>query len=91
MAYSDKVLEHCNNAKNVGTLDKSRNNVGTAARFNTFGGGPAIASSSLATEWLKGKSIEDAMEIDNMEKSRTASVHDRVESRKLRRTDIVSS
>jgi nitrogen fixation NifU-like protein len=92
MAYSDKVLEHYNNPKNVGTLDKSKNNVGTGlvgapecgdvmrlqievgddgtirdAKFKTFGCGSAIASSSLATEWLKGKSIDDAVKIDNME------------------------
>jgi len=92
MAYSDKVLEHYNNPKNVGTLDKSKNNVGTGlvgapecgdvmrlqievgddgtirdAKFKTFGCGSAIASSSLATEWLKGKNIEEAIKIDNME------------------------
>jgi Fe-S cluster assembly scaffold IscU len=92
MAYSDKVIEHYNNPKNVGTLDKSKSNVGTGlvgapecgdvmrlqievdesglikdAKFKTFGCGSAIASSSLATEWLKGKSIEDAVKIDNME------------------------
>jgi Fe-S cluster assembly scaffold IscU len=91
MAYSDKLLDHYNNPKNVGTLDKSKNNVGTGlvgapecgdvmrlqievdehgviadAKFKTFGCGSAIASSSLATEWLKGKSIEDAIKIDNM-------------------------
>ena len=93
MAYSDKVLDHYNNPKNVGTLDKSKANVGTGlvgapecgddmrlqievdeqtgmikdAKFKTFGCGSAIASSSLATEWLKGKSIDDAIKIDNME------------------------
>lgn len=92
MAYSDKVLEHYNNPKNVGTLDKGKNNVGTGlvgapecgdvmrlqievdangviadAKFKTFGCGSAIASSSLATEWLKGKSIDEAVKIDNME------------------------
>ncbi len=93
MAYSDKVLQHYNNPLNVGTLDKSKNNVGTGlvgapecgdvmrlqievdeatgvikdAKFKTFGCGSAIASSSLATEWLKGKSIDDAIKIDNME------------------------
>jgi Fe-S cluster assembly scaffold IscU len=92
MAYSDKLLDHYNNPKNVGTLDKSKNNVGTGlvgapecgdvmrlqievdengviadAKFKTFGCGSAIASSSLATEWLKGKSIEQAATIDNME------------------------
>ena len=92
MAYSDKVLEHYNNPKNVGTLDKSKANVGTGlvgapecgdvmrlqievdekgviqdAKFKTFGCGSAIASSSLATEWLKGKSVEEAVKIDNME------------------------
>ncbi len=91
MAYSDKLLDHYSNPKNVGTLDKSKNNVGTGlvgapecgdvmrlqievdengviadAKFKTFGCGSAIASSSLATEWLKGKSIDDAMKIDNM-------------------------
>jgi nitrogen fixation NifU-like protein len=93
MAYSDKVLEHYNNPKNVGTLDKNKNSVGTGlvgapecgdvmrlqievdemtgmikdAKFKTFGCGSAIASSSLATEWLKGKSIDEAITIDNME------------------------
>ena len=93
MAYSDKVLEHYNNPQNVGTLDKSKANVGTGlvgapecgdvmrlqievdeetgmikdAKFKTFGCGSAIASSSLATEWLKGKSIDEAITIDNMD------------------------
>ncbi len=93
MAYSEKVIEHFKNPKNVGTLDKSKNNVGTGlvgapecgdvmrlqievddnsgkivdAKFKTFGCGSAIASSSLATEWLKGKSIDEALAIDNME------------------------
>ena len=93
MAYSDKVLEHFKNPKNVGTLDKSKKNVGTGlvgapecgdvmrlqievddatgqiqdARFKTFGCGSAIASSSLATEWLKGKTLEEAMTINNMD------------------------
>lgn len=92
MAYSDKVIDHYTNPRNVGTLDKSKNNVGTGlvgapecgdvmrlqievdannvitdAKFKTFGCGSAIASSSLATEWLKGKSIDDAMAIDNMD------------------------
>ena len=92
MAYSDKVIDHYTHPRNVGTLDKSKNNVGTGlvgapecgdvmrlqievddnnvitdAKFKTFGCGSAIASSSLATEWLKGKSIDDAMKIDNMD------------------------
>lgn len=93
MAYSNKVLDHFKNPRNVGTLDKSQKNVGTGlvgapecgdvmrlqievddttgvikdAKFKTFGCGSAIASSSLATEWLKGKSVEDALKIDNME------------------------
>lgn len=93
MAYSDKVLDHFKNPKNVGTLDKSKPTVGTGlvgapecgdvmrlqievdptnqtiidAKFKTFGCGSAIASSSLATEWLKGKSIEEALTIDNMD------------------------
>ena len=92
MAYSEKVIDHYQNPKNVGTLDKSKSNVGTGlvgapecgdvmrlqievddttglitdAKFKTFGCGSAIASSSLATEWLKGKSVDDAMKIDNM-------------------------
>ncbi len=92
MAYSSKVLEHFKHPQNVGTLDKSKKNVGTGlvgapecgdvmrlqievddengvitdAKFKTFGCGSAIASSSLATEWLKGKSLDDAMKIDNM-------------------------
>ncbi|MEP7230742.1 MAG: Fe-S cluster assembly scaffold IscU [Ginsengibacter sp.] len=93
MAYSDKVIDHYQNPKNVGTLDKSKKNVGTGlvgapecgdvmrlqievddetgmikdAKFKTFGCGSAIASSSLATEWLKGKSVDDALKIDNMD------------------------
>jgi nitrogen fixation NifU-like protein len=91
MAYSDKVLDHYENPKNVGTLDKSKSNVCTGlvgapecgdvmrlqievvdniivdAKFKTFGCGSAIASSSVATEWLKGKSLDEAMTIDNMD------------------------
>jgi len=92
MAYSDKVIDHYTNPRNVGTLDKSSHKVGTGlvgapecgdvmrlqievgednvitdAKFKTFGCGSAIASSSLATEWLKGKTIDDAMKIDNMD------------------------
>ena len=92
MAYSDKVIDHYQNPKNVGTLDKGKKNVGTGlvgapecgdvmrlqievdeetgvisdAKFKTFGCGSAIASSSLATEWLKGKSVDEALAIDNM-------------------------
>jgi nitrogen fixation NifU-like protein len=91
MAYSEKVLDHYSNPKNVGTLDKSKSNVGTGlvgapecgdvmrlqievndglitdAKFKTFGCGSAIAASSLATEWLKGKSLDEAVTIDNMD------------------------
>jgi nitrogen fixation NifU-like protein len=93
MAYSEKVLEHFQHPKNVGTLDKSKSTVGTGlvgapecgdvmrlqievdpstqtiidAKFKTFGCGSAIASSSLATEWLKGKTIDQALTIDNMD------------------------
>ncbi|TCJ13262.1 Fe-S cluster assembly scaffold IscU [Flaviaesturariibacter flavus] len=93
MAYSDKLLDHYNNPKNVGTLDKGNKNVGTGlvgapecgdvmrlqievddatglikdAKFKTFGCGSAIASSSVATEWLKGKTIDEAVKIDNMD------------------------
>ena len=93
MAYSDKVIDHYQNPKNVGTLDKSQKNVGTGlvgapecgdvmrlqiqvddatgmitdAKFKTFGCGSAIASSSLATEWLKGKSVDQALTVDNMD------------------------
>jgi nitrogen fixation NifU-like protein len=93
MAYSDKVVDHYTNPRNIGTLDKSKNTVGTGlvgapecgdvmrlqievnqetgiiedAKFKTFGCGSAIASSSLATEWLKGKSIDEALNIDNMD------------------------
>jgi nitrogen fixation protein NifU and related proteins len=91
MAYSDKVLDHYNNPRNVGSLDKSSENVGTGmvgapecgdvmklqikvndangiiedAKFKTFGCGSAIASSSLATEWLKGKTVDEALSIKN--------------------------
>ena len=93
MAYSDKVIDHYQNPKNVGTLDKSSKSVGTGlvgapecgdvmrlqiqvddatgtitdAKFKTFGCGSAIASSSLATEWLKGKSVDEALKVDNMD------------------------
>ena len=89
MAYGDKVIDHYENPRNVGSLDKGDLSVGTGvvgapecgdvmklqikikdgiiedAKFKTFGCGSAIASSSLATEWVKGKSIEDAMQIKN--------------------------
>src|SRR3954465_9152456 len=91
MAYSDKVLDHYNNPRNVGSLDRSSASVGTGmvgapecgdvmklqiqvndatgiiedAKFKTFGCGSAIASSSLATEWLKGKSVDEALQIKN--------------------------
>jgi nitrogen fixation NifU-like protein len=91
MAYSDKVLDHYNHPRNVGSLDKSSTHVGTGmvgapecgdvmklqvkvnpetgiiedAKFKTFGCGSAIASSSLATEWLKGKTVDQALEIKN--------------------------
>ena len=93
VAYSDKVIDHYSNPRNVGTLDKSKKTVGTGlvgapecgdvmrlqievdeatntitdAKFKTFGCGSAIASSSLATEWLKGKTVDEALAIDNME------------------------
>ena len=92
MAYSEKVIEHAENPRNVGTLDKDDPNVGTGlvgapacgdvmrlqirvndagviedARFKTFGCGSAIASSSLATEWIKGKSIDAAESIKNVD------------------------
>jgi len=91
MAYSDKVLDHYQNPRNVGSLDKNSADVGTGmvgapecgdvmklqvkvdpktgiiedAKFKTFGCGSAIASSSLATEWLKGKTVDQALEIKN--------------------------
>ena len=90
MAYSDKVLDHYDNPRNVGSLDKDDDHVGTGlvgapacgdvmklqirvsddgiiedAKFKTFGCGSAIASSSLATEWVKGMTVEEAMEITN--------------------------
>ena len=89
MAYSDKVLDHYNNPRNVGSLDKTSSEVGTGivgapecgdvmklqilvdggrivdAKFKTYGCGSAIASSSLATQWLKGKSINEANSIKN--------------------------
>src|SRR4249919_566335 len=93
MAYTNKVLDHFENPRNIGSLDKKSATVGTGlvgapecgdvmklqievdeatgvirdAKFKTFGCGSAIASSSLATEWLKGKSVDDALKIDNME------------------------
>jgi nitrogen fixation NifU-like protein len=89
MAYSDKVVDHYNNPRNVGSLDKNSPEVGTGivgapecgdvmklqlkvkdgiiedAKFKTFGCGSAIASSSLATEWIKGKSVDEALKIKN--------------------------
>lgn len=90
MAYSEKVIEHFENPKNVGSMDKTSKNVGTGlvgapacgdvmqlqiavnddgtisdAKFKTFGCGSAIASSSLVTEWIKGKSIDEASTIKN--------------------------
>ena len=90
MAYGDKVLDHYENPRNVGTLDKNDPNVGTGlvgapacgdvmrlqlkisdegviqdAKFKTFGCGSAIASSSLVTEWVKGKTVDEAMTIKN--------------------------
>jgi nitrogen fixation NifU-like protein len=90
MAYSDKVLDHYENPRNVGNLNKEANNVGTGmvgapacgdvmrlqiqvgangviedAKFKTYGCGSAIASSSLLTEWVKGKTLEQALEIKN--------------------------
>ena len=93
MAYSDKVIDHYNNPRNVGNLDKKDPNVGTGlvgapecgdvmklqikinpetnviedAKFKTFGCGSAIASSSLATEWVKGRTVDEALQIKNME------------------------
>ncbi len=91
MAYSDKVLDHYNQPRNVGSMDKKSGDVGTGivgapecgdvmklqiqvegdrivdAKFKTFGCGSAIASSSLATEWIKGKTLAEAMEIKNTE------------------------
>jgi nitrogen fixation NifU-like protein len=93
MSYSDKVIDHYNNPRNVGSMDKSSSDVGTGlvgapecgdvmklqikvnretnvieeAKFKTFGCGSAIASSSLATEWVKGKTVEEALTIKNMD------------------------
>ena len=93
MAYSDKVIDHYNHPRNVGSLDKASSDVGTGlvgapecgdvmklqikvnpetnviedAKFKTFGCGSAIASSSLATEWVKGKTIDEALTIKNTE------------------------
>ena len=93
MSYSDKVIDHYNNPRNVGSMDKSSTDVGTGlvgapecgdvmklqikvnretnvieeAKFKTFGCGSAIASSSLATEWVKGKTVDEALTIKNMD------------------------
>ena len=93
MAYSDKVIDHYNHPRNVGSMDKASSDVGTGlvgapecgdvmklqikvnpetnviedAKFKTFGCGSAIASSSLATEWVKGKTIDEALAIKNTE------------------------
>ena len=89
MPYSDEVIDHYNNPRNVGSFEKGEKDVGTGivgapecgdvmklqlkidngvivdAKFKTFGCGSAIASSSLATEWVKGKTVDEAMEIKN--------------------------
>jgi nitrogen fixation NifU-like protein len=95
MAYSDKVIDHYENPRNVGTLDKNDPNVGTGlvgapacgdvmrlqlkisddgviedAKFKTFGCGSAIASSSLVTEWVKGKTVDQAVTISNKDVAR---------------------
>ncbi len=92
MPYSEKVIDHYTNPRNVGTLNKDDDNVGTGlvgapecgdvmrlqiqvddegkitdAKFKTFGCGSAIASSSVATEWMKGKTVDEAMSISNMD------------------------
>ena len=93
MTYSEKVIDHYSNPRNIGTLNKESKTVGTGlvgapecgdvmrlqieveeatglikdAKFKTFGCGSAIASSSLATEWLKGKTVDEALTIDNMD------------------------
>ena len=92
MAYSEKVMDHYENPRNVGTLDKAASNVGTGmvgapacgdvmrlqiqvsddgvienAVFKTYGCGSAIASSSLVTEWMKGKTLDEAKQIKNMD------------------------
>ena len=92
MSYSDKILEHYENPRNVGSLDRGDEHVGTGivgapecgdvmklqiqvdehenivdAKFKTFGCGSAIASSSLATEWIKGRKLDDALEIKNVD------------------------
>ncbi|MFL5350338.1 MAG: Fe-S cluster assembly scaffold IscU [Hyalangium sp.] len=99
MAYSDKVIEHYENPRNVGTMDKEDPNVGTGlvgapacgdvmrlqlkitdegviedAKFKTFGCGSAIASSSLVTEWVKGKTVDQAMTISNKDVARELSL-----------------
>ncbi len=90
MAYSEKVIDHFNNPRNVGSMDKNSEHVGTGivgapecgdvmklqievdpdgrivdAKFKTFGCGSAIAASSLATEWLKGRTVDEATELKN--------------------------
>src|SRR5215470_8782920 len=67
MAYSDKVIDHYNNPRNVGSFATVNLDTGVIedAKFKTFGCGSAIASSSLATEWLKGRSVGDALQIKN--------------------------
>ena len=92
MAYSDQIIDHFNNPRNLGSLDRNSDNVGTGivgapecgdvmklqiqvdendrivdAKFKTFGCGSAIASSSLATEWVKGRTLDEALAIKNTE------------------------
>ena len=101
MAYTNKVIDHFENPKNVGSLDKDSSSVGTGlvgapecgdvmklqievdhdtneiidAKFKTFGCGSAIASSSLASEWIKGKTLDEADEIQNKENVEELSLH----------------
>ena len=65
MAYSEKVLDHYENPRNVGSFAKDEDGVIEDAKFKTYGCGSAIASSSLVTEWVKGKTIDQALEIKN--------------------------
>ena len=115
MVYSDKVVDHYNNPRNVGSLDKKDGSVGTGivgapecgdvmklqvkvsedgliedAKFKTFGCGSAIASSSLATEWLKGKSVDEAQEIQNTQIVEAHRAYRRLPSRCIHPSKVLS-
>ena len=113
MAYSEKVIDHYEKPRNVGSLDSTSDHVGTGlvgapecgdvmklqievndegkisdARFKTFGCGSAIAASSLATEWVRGKTVDEAMELKNMKSLRNFLYRVKIHCRYLQRMQL---